>query len=163
MSPARTRRQPVPKHRDRRELLIAIGSAAAVVLGTALMVWLLRPGPPGTEGTGGLANRQPRAAWLVGLTIVALVLFAVWAIRQQRRWQDRTVIALLVGSLVIVLLAVLAGFVWPGGLLRHTTPVPEVDPGDLSTTTLPPELTTTVPGETTVPPTTPAPTSAPGP
>ena len=49
------------------------------------MIWLLRPGPPGVEGTGGLASRQPRAAWLVALTLVALVGFVWWAVRRQRR------------------------------------------------------------------------------
>ena len=71
MSPSRTRR-PVHRHRSRREVVTAVGGAlAVVVLDTCSMIWLLRPGPPGVEGTGGLASRQPRAAWLVALTLAA--------------------------------------------------------------------------------------------
>jgi hypothetical protein len=171
MSPSRTRRRAVPKHRDRREVTTAVVTAAAVVLGTAVMIWLLRPGPPGTEGTGGIANRQPRAAWLVALTIAALLAFGWWALSRPRRRPSTTVV-LIVGALVILLLAVLAGFLWPGGLLRHTEPLPEIDTGDVTSTTLPMELdATTVPGattgtvstEATVTPTTPTPAPAPGP
>ena len=69
MSPSRTRR-PVHRHRSRRELFTAIGGAIGVVVGTAIMVWLLRPGPSGTQGTGGLGgipeapvgHRQPTQA-----------------------------------------------------------------------------------------------------
>ena len=51
-----------------------------------------------------------------------------------------------------------AGIVWPGGLLRHPEPVPTVDTGELPPTSLPPELSaTTVPGATTVPAETTAP------
>jgi hypothetical protein len=155
MSPSRTRQKAVRRHRSRRELVTAIGAAAAVVLGTALLIWLLRPGTPGVEGTGGLASRQPRAAWLVGLTLVAVIAFTWWAIRRQRDWRGRIVIVLLVGWVILLLAAVLAGILWPGGLLRHTTPAPDL--GDVTNTTLPPELQTTAPAgsETTVAATTP--------
>jgi hypothetical protein len=149
MSPSRTRR-PVHKVRSRREVLTAVGGAAAVVLGTALMVWLLRPGTAGVEGTGGLASRQPRAAWLVGLTLVATLAFGWYVLRNQRRWQGKVIVILAVGGFAILLLAVLAGILWPGGLLRHTEPVPELDPETCPPTTLPPELTsTTLPGTAT--------------
>jgi hypothetical protein len=145
MSPTRTRR-PVPKQRSRRELLTAVGGASAVVLGTALMIWLLRPGTSGVDGTGGLASRQPRAAWLVGLTLVALIAFTWWAMRRQRSWRGRAVVVLLIGWVILLLGAVLAGILWPGGLLRHTEPAPDI--GDVTTTTLPPALQSTTPGET---------------
>jgi hypothetical protein len=61
----------VHRHRSRRELFTAIGGAVGVVVVTAIMVWLLRPGPSGTQGTGGLGNPQPRATWLVVHTVVA--------------------------------------------------------------------------------------------
>jgi hypothetical protein len=160
MSPSRTRRKAVPRRRSRRELLTAIGGAVAVVLATALLIWLMRPGTPGVEGTGGLASRQPRAAWLVALTLIALVAFSWWAIRRQESWRGKFVIVLVVGWVILGLLAVLAGILWPGGLLRHTEPVPEApDPTDV---TLPPELQTTIPGATApVATTAPAPTGAP--
>jgi hypothetical protein len=157
MSPSRTRR-PVHKVRSRREVLTAVGGAAAVVLGTALMIWLLRPGSPGVEGTGGLASRQPRAAWLVALTLAVTLAFGWYVLRNQRRWQGKVIVILAVGGFAILLLAALAGILWPGGLLRHTEPVPEFDPDALPPTTLPPELTsTTAPGTVTT--ATPTPTT----
>jgi hypothetical protein len=151
MSPTRTRRRTVPRHRTRREVLTAIGAAAAVVIGTAIMIWLLRPGPSGTEGTGGLANRQPRAAWLVALTLAALIGFTWWAVRRQRAWRGKLIIILLVGWLILGLGAVLAGILWPGGLLRHPAPAVEFNPEDF-TTTVPVDTSSTLPGETTTAP-----------
>ena len=151
MSPSRTRR-PVHRHRSRRELWQAIGGAVAVVLGTALLVWLLRPGTAGVEGTGGLASRQPRASWLVALTLAAGIAFCWYVWRHPRRWHGRYVAVLTGGCFAILLLAVVAGIVWPGGLLRHPEPVPTVDNSDLAPTSLPPDLgATTVPGETIAP------------
>jgi len=110
MSPSRTRR-PVHRHRSRRELWQAIGGAVAVVLGTALLVWLLRPGTAGVEGTGGLASRQPRASWLVALTLAAGIAFCWYVWRHPRRWHGRYVAVLTGGCFAILLLAVVAGIV----------------------------------------------------
>jgi UDP-N-acetylmuramyl pentapeptide phosphotransferase/UDP-N-acetylglucosamine-1-phosphate transferase len=149
MSSTRTRRKVVPRRHTRREVLTAIGGALAVVLGTILLIWLLRPGPSGVEGTGGLASRQPRAAWLVALTLAAVVAFTWWALRRQESWRGKLIIVLVVGWVILGLGAVLAGILWPGGLLRHTEPVPDV--ADLTPTTLPPGLQTTIPEQTTLP------------
>jgi hypothetical protein len=155
----------VHRNRSRREVMTAVGGAAAVVLGTALMVWLLRPGTAGAEGTGGLASRQPRAAWLVGLTLIALVLFVVWAWRRQGDWRGRGVILLLGGGVVLLLGAVLAGILWPGGLLRHTEAIPTApppgttEPNSTSASTTP----TTGAAPTTVTPTTAASPTTKGP
>jgi hypothetical protein len=150
MSPTRTRRKAAPRRHTRREVLTAVGGALAVVLATILLIWLLRPGTSGVEGTGGIAARQPRAAWLVGLTFVALVLFTWWALRRHESWRGRFVILLVAGWVILGLGAVVAGILWPGGLLRHTEPVPQIT--DVPTT-LPPEPTTVPPGtQTTVPP-----------
>jgi hypothetical protein len=137
--------------------MTAILGAAAVVLGTALIVWMLRPGTSGVEGTGGLASRQPRAAWLVGLTLLALVAFTWWALRRQRSWRGRFVVVLLTGWAILLLGAVLAGILWPGGLLRHTQAPPDL--GGLTNTTLPAELQSTAPTSAPVA-TTPGPTTA---
>ncbi len=68
-----------------------------------------------------------------------------------------------VGGFLILLAAVIAGFLWPGGLLRHPAPAPpSLSPEDIPTT-LPPDQTT-VPGASdttaapgaTVAPTTPS-------
>jgi hypothetical protein len=162
MSPSSGRRkQAVPKVRERRELLIAVGGAAAVVLGTALLVWLMRPGASGTQGTGGIMNRQPRAAWLVGLTLGAAIAFLWWALSRRREWRDKFIILFLGGWVVLGLAAVFAGVLWPGGLLRHITPPPDLsDIENLTPTTLAPETETTIPGQTTAP-TIPLPTLAP--
>jgi hypothetical protein len=149
MSPTRTRRKVAPRRHTRRELLTAIGGAVAVVLVTALLIWLMRPGTSGVEGTGGLASRQPRAAWLVALTLGAVVAFTWWALRRQESWRGRLIIVLVVGWVIIGLAAALAGILWPGGLLRHTEPVPDV--GDLTPTTLPAELQTSIPEQSTAP------------
>jgi len=163
MSPSRTRR-PVHRHRSRREVITAVGGAAAVVLGTALMVWLLRPGTPGAEGTGGLASRQPRAAWLVGLTLIAFVLFLWWALRRERDWRGRGVIILIGGGVVLLLAAVLAGILWPGGLLRHTEATPSAPPPAASeTSSTAPTTPTTGATPTTATPTTAASPTTKGP
>ena len=77
--------------------MTAIGGSVAVVLATALMVWLLRPGTPGVEGTGGLVSRQPRATWLVALTLAAAVGFAWYVWKNQRRWRSRWPVILATG------------------------------------------------------------------
>src|SRR5262245_22542506 len=124
MSPktATRRKQPVPKMRERREVMIAVGGAVAIVAGTILLIWLMRPGAAGTEGTGGILNRQPRASWLVGVTLVAAIAFLWWALSKQRDWRGKFIILFLGGWVLLGLAALLAGILWPGGLLRHTTP-----------------------------------------
>jgi len=118
--------------------------AVAVVAGTLLMIWLLRPGAPGTEGTGGIATRQPRATWLVVGTLAALVWFSRWALRGEHRWREKTLVLLVVGGLLLVGVSVAAGIAWPGGLLREYRA-----PLDLSDLEELPDLTTTLPTGTT--------------
>ncbi|MGQ0824718.1 MAG: hypothetical protein ACT4OX_06795 [Actinomycetota bacterium] len=134
---ASARRHPVHKLRSRRETATAVIGAVAVVVVSAALVWLLRPGAAGTQGSGGLANRQPRAAWLVVLVLAALVWLVPWALRRQRRWVDHRRRVLAAGVAGIGGLAVLAGFFWPGGLLRHPAPLtgssPPSDTGVLDT------------------------------
>ena len=67
MSPARSKRQPVPHRHSRADIVKAVAVGGGIVVATALLVWLLRPGPPGIPATGGIMNRQPRASWLVGV------------------------------------------------------------------------------------------------
>ena len=55
----------MPHRRNRADIVKAVGVAAAIVLATALLIWLLRPGPAGIPATGGVMNRQPRASWLI--------------------------------------------------------------------------------------------------
>lgn len=128
MSPARSKRQaPVPQLRGRGEVVKAVAAGAAIVLATALIVWLMRPGPPGIPGTGGLMNRQPRVSWLIGMAAGAAGL-AIWLILRGRRTRPRAKILTPIALVVVLVATVVAGFLWPGGLLRHDvapTPVPE--------------------------------------
>jgi hypothetical protein len=164
MTPSRTRK-PVTSTRPTSEVVLAALAAAGVVLGTALLVWLLRPGPPGSFGTGGLAARQPRAALLVALTIAAVGLTVWWILRRRRagRVSNR---AALIGTVAVMLVgAVVAGFVWPGGLLRKYETFEVPDFTETPDITEPPDVTeSTAPAPTPAPPTTaaPTPTTSPG-
>jgi hypothetical protein len=128
MSPARSKRQSaLPHKRDRADILRAVGVAAGIVLVTALLVWLLRPGPPGVPATGGLMNRQPRASWLVGLAIGVAGVATWWILtRSSRRTRARAKVVVPIALGAVLVAAVVAGFLWPGGLLRHdVAPAPE--------------------------------------
>ena len=153
----------------RSELYTAIAVGAAIVLGTALVVWLIRPGTAGVQGGGGLFNRQPRMTILVLLTAAALaggIAYLLRGRRRPKRLSARGSIA--IGSAVAIVLAVVAGIFWPGGVIRHwpkqpkfsdTPPVtnPATVPTSAtpntvteSTTTVKPGgATSTVPGATT--------------
>jgi hypothetical protein len=142
-------RYQAPKVRERAEILKAVGAAAAVVVGTAILVWMLRPGPSDRfdDGGGGILSRQPRVGWLVTLTILALGGFVWWVFTRPRRQRQRL---LAIGCVMILVVAVLAGFFWPGGLLRQYQTIPEFDPTDFEdlSTTVPAVTETTVPGAT---------------
>ena len=128
----RIRRTATPIGPSRRERTIAYLGAAAVVVLTAVTVWALRPGgpQPGNPGqplTGGIANRQPKATWLVVLTVAALLGVVVWAARRranrggsQRAW-------VVSASAIVLIASVTAGFLWPGGLVFHFDPPPALD------------------------------------
>jgi hypothetical protein len=154
---AKRRRYQTPRRRDRAEVVKAVAVSAGIVIATALMIWLLRPGPSSRfdGGGGGLFNRQPRASWLVGLTIASAAIFAWWVLTQRHR--RSTPVLLVSGGLAIVAGAVLAGIFWPGGLLRQYETVPAFDPSefeDLTSTTVPADTSSTVPADTssTAPP-----------
>ena len=125
MSPARSRRTPVPHRRSRREVVQAVGVAAGLVLLTALLIWLLRPGPAGTAGTGGLMNRQPRVSALVIGTLVVGGFVTWWILRVSRRARGHEKVVLPIALGVVLLAALVVGIVWPGGLLRHGVAPPE--------------------------------------
>jgi hypothetical protein len=141
-----------------REKAVAFAAAGGVVALTGLAIWAMRPGAPDFYGlTGGIANRQPKATWLVVLTVAALATaFTVMYRRAKdgmsRRARagrdDRPVIMSVLAGIVVV--AVGIGFVWPGGLLRQgPPPIDDIVPDDLPTS-LPPIDTsaTTVAGDT---------------
>lgn len=166
----RIRRTATPIGPTRRERTIAYLGAAGVVAFTAVTVWALRPGGPqaGNPGqplTGGIANRQPKATWLLVLTVAALIGAVVWAVRRradgggsQRTW--------LVGaSLIVLIVASTAGFLWPGGLVFHFDPPPTLDlptPTSATPTSATPVGPTSVPTDSSTPtdPSTPSDSSA---
>ena len=149
----RRRREQYQSPRTRREIGTAVLAVAVIVGGTALMIWMLRP--------GGIIDRQPRASWLVGTALAAALIACYVILRPSSRLKaDRRVA--LGGSLgAILVAAVVAGFVWPGGLLRHTPTLPSFTPPPATpttqvpapgaTTTTVPAGTTTAPAQTTVP------------
>ncbi|HET9730087.1 MAG TPA: hypothetical protein VFR41_11730 [Acidimicrobiia bacterium] len=171
MSPSRTRK-PVVHGRPRSEVITAVAVAAGITLGTALIVWLMRPGPAGGLGGGGLVNRQPRATWLILLSIAVgagLVWWVLYGRRRPRRLSRRAGVASVLT--VTVVGAVLGGIFWPGGLVHHwpkafkppaapptnsTTPTttPTTKPGNktTSTTAKGPKTSTTASASTTTKP-----------
>jgi hypothetical protein len=119
MSPSRTRPQFVPS-RPRSEIYTAVAVAVAIVAGTALLVWLIRPGAPGVPGGGGLFNRQPRSTILVILTALLLVAAVSYLLRGRRRpTRLGTRGAIAIGSVGAIAVGVLAGIFWPGGVIKH--------------------------------------------
>src|SRR5580700_10079462 len=107
MSPARSKRQPIPHRRSRTDIAKAVGAGAGIVATTALVIWLLRPGPAGIPATGGLMNRQPRASWLVGGGLGAAAA-ASWFILRGRRSMRSRANVLLPAALAVVLVATVA-------------------------------------------------------
>ncbi|MDQ1476196.1 MAG: hypothetical protein QOE62_1425 [Actinomycetota bacterium] len=162
MSPSRTRPQFVPA-RPRSELYTAIAVAVGIVVGTALVVWLIRPGTPGVPGSGGLFNRQPRMTMLVILTAVVLVGTVSYLLRGRRRPRRLgTRGSIAVGSAAAIVFAVLAGFFWPDGVIRHWPKQPKISntPPITNPATVPATTPTTVRGSsTTVKPGTTAPST----
>src|SRR4051794_4562666 len=118
MSPSRSRNQFIAA-RPRSEVFSAIAVSAGVVLSTVALIWLLRPGPRGVPGKGGLLSRQPRMTILLIVAAIAIASWAIYVLRRRQaprfgRWG-----AIAVGSGVVVAVAVIAGIFWPGGVIRH--------------------------------------------
>jgi amino acid transporter len=144
MSPARSRsrsrsggsrRQPQSLHKyERADIVKAVLVSAGIVAVTALLVWMMRPGPAGVPATGGIMNRQPRASWLI-FGAIAVGMIACYAILRgspRTRKRAKTILPI---ALVIVLLGTIGlGIAWPGGLLRHDV-VPVTEPSPETTTT----------------------------
>ncbi len=155
-SPRRVRgHQPVARH-SRRDIVIAVSGSAAVVIATALLIWLMRPGPQFSVGTGGLFHRQPRATWLVVLAI-AVAGLVVWAVLRPHSRVERRGLVLGAGGAGVLVAAILGGVFWPGGLVHHYPSQPTVPPSTVGPSTVAP--TTAAHSSTSVPGTTGAVTS----
>jgi UDP-N-acetylmuramyl pentapeptide phosphotransferase/UDP-N-acetylglucosamine-1-phosphate transferase len=148
MSPSRAqaRRAPARHTHSRREIVTAVLGGAGVVVFTVVAIWLLRPGGS-TPGTGGIAHRQPRATWLVGISLLAVIVGTIVVLRSRKlRRRAKALLPTIIASVLVV--AVVVGFVWPGGLLRHpvsfSAPPPGTAPStDAAPTTAPSTTATT--------------------
>jgi hypothetical protein len=125
MSAARGRGQFVAS-RPRAEVFTAVAVGTTIVLGTLLLIWLIRPGPVGVPGKGGLLSRQPRMTLLILLTIVAVSSWGAYIYRRHKEPPLGRNRACAVGAVVIVVLAVIAGVFWPGGVIRHWPKQPKL-------------------------------------
>jgi len=112
----RRRRQQYQSPRTRREIATASLVAVAIVGATALLIWMLRP--------GGIADRQPRSSWLLGLACIAVAVacYVILRPRSRVRADRRLALGGALGGIVVVTLV--AAIAWPGGLLRHTPKQP---------------------------------------
>ena len=144
MSPARSRRTPIPHRRSRADIVRAVGVVAGIVLLTSALVWLLRPGAPGTLGTGGLMSRQPRVGGLVAAAFVLAGIVTWWTLRVSRKARGHERVVLPVALGVVLVAAIVLGFTWPGGLLRHYFSIPK----PITPTTTPSTLPTSTTGAT---------------
>ena len=159
MSPSKARSQFIPA-RPRSEVVTAVGVGAGIVFGTALLIWLLRPGTPGIPGGGGLLSRQPRMTILVVLTAAALGTVVYRVLRHHKRsarFSPRG--SLLIGSGVVIVLAVAGGILWPNGVIRHWPKRPKLAHTP-STSTTPVSATTVKPATTVAPASSPASSSS---
>lgn len=155
MSPSRTRPQFVPS-RPRSELFTAIAVSAGIVVGTALVIWLIRPGTAGVPGGGGLFNRQPRMTILVLLTAAVLAVVVTYLFRGRRRPRKISPArAAGIGSVVVIALGVLAGIFWPNGVIHHYPKAPKVSETPVTNPAVNPVTTpTTAPKKSATSPTT---------
>jgi hypothetical protein len=112
---------------------IAIAVAVGIVIGTALLIWLMRPGATGTTGTGGLFTRQPRLTLLVVVTLLAIGGVIWYVLSRHKRWRFGEWGTIAIASAVVVVIAVIVGIIWPGGIVKHYTSFPKVTPTPATT------------------------------
>ena len=91
------------------EIVKAVLVSAAIVAVTAVIIWMLRPGPAGIPATGGIMNRQPRASWLVFAAVVVGVIACWYILRGSPRARRRAKVLLPIALVVVLLGAVGAG------------------------------------------------------
>lgn len=126
------RRRPQPQTwkptRDKREVGLTVAVVAGILLGTVLLVWMLRPSPSTPmENNGGWLAQQARIGWfIVAVGVIALI---VWAIlgSYARRLRLGARLAITVGATVVLGFAL--GFFWPGGLKSPGVPAVVTPPG----------------------------------
>ena len=153
MSAARSRSQFIAS-KPRSEVFTAVAVGASIVIGALLLIWLIRPGPVGVPGKGGLLSRQPRMTLLVILAVAALGGWAAYIIRRRHDPPLGRKGAFAIGAVILVALAVIAGIFWPGGVIRHWPKQPKIANTPASTPTSVPSSPSTGTGSTTATPST---------
>jgi hypothetical protein len=126
MSPSRGRKQFVPS-RPRSEVITAVLVSLGSIAGTALLIWLMRPGKPGIPGGGGLMSRQPRVTILIILTGAAILAVVLIVTRRRRKTKLGAQKTIALGLVMVLLIATLGGIFWPGGVVRHWPKQPKFD------------------------------------
>ncbi|HWS44447.1 MAG TPA: hypothetical protein VN636_01175 [Acidimicrobiia bacterium] len=138
MTPTRTRKS-VAHVRPRSEIVVAVAVSVGIVAATALLIWLMRPGGVGEVGTGGLFARQPRVVLYGVLTLGLLAGSIWWVLRGRHRPKQLPAAGAITATAVIVIvLAVVAAILWPGGLVHHWPARPK----PITSTPVPPSATT---------------------
>jgi hypothetical protein len=158
MSAARSRSQ-FTASRPRSEVFVAVAVGVSIVVGALLLIWLIRPGPVGVPGKGGLLSRQPRMTILVVITVAALGGWAAYIIRRRHDPPLGRKGALAIGGVIIVALAVIGGIFYPGGVIRHWPKTPRFSETPASVPSSPSTgtgSTTAKPGTTVTPTTRPS-------
>jgi peptidoglycan biosynthesis protein MviN/MurJ (putative lipid II flippase) len=147
MSPSRSRKGFVPA-RHKHEVRIAVAVSAGIILGTILLIWLMRPGPTGIPGQGGLLARQPRMTILLIIAAVVVVGYIAFSARRRQGSRLGSKGAIAMGVVVIFGLAFVAGVFWPGGVVRHWPARPKIadtpttNPASIPSSTVPPTAAT---------------------
>jgi hypothetical protein len=160
MSPSRTRKA-VVHTRDRSEVVIAAVVGVGLVLATIALIWLMRPGPAGVPGGGGLFNRQPRVTWLFLLSIGIGVAGTFWVLRGRHRPRRFSgLVSVILVWVVVVLGATLVAIFWPDGILRHYISLPKPLKVNETPTTTPTPTAQVTPTTTATPTTKGSPTTA---
>ena len=152
MSPAKTPKpkKPVGLGRDRSEVVVAALVGVGITLVTVILIWALRPGSPGSRGEGGIMTRQPRVfLWL--FIFGALLAWAIYWVMNRRFERVSRNTAVVIAAVIVLVLALIAAFFWPGGFLRSYPSFDIPDTPPVTEPTTPPSTTqgSTTPGSTT--------------
>ncbi len=143
-------RQPFVPARPRAEVYTAVAVGASIVVGTILLIWLMRPGTRGVPGGGGLLNRQPRMVILALLGAAVATALSLAFVRSRRRPHLGSREAIALGTGIAVVLAVVGGIFWPGGVIRHWPKQPTLANTPATTPSSVPSRATTSTTGTTV-------------
>lgn len=137
MSPPRHKQ--TARLRSRSEVVVAVLVGVGIVAATVLLIWLMRPkSSDGTPGTGGLFTRQPRVILLLVLALIVMISVTAYlrfGRRRPKKMNSGT--STTISAVVIVALAIVAGILWPGGLIRHWPPQPKAVSSDNTTPATP--------------------------